>query len=444
MLDRNLIQYSFGTKATATGYDYFSAQTESFDIKANDMVISTAQPKSVLLNVLFEPKTFMADSSTYDITAWSLPYIYGLRSYGLTAPLKVNNVGKGVIAATPASTQKSVQAYAYVSGWQSAEDARFLAALLKKNIRVRVSEDPFASGGKQFNAGSLIITRAGNNKTDFDQTVRQTALQFKRELTPLSTGLMDKGSDIGSKEVHVISKPRILLLSDEGTSYEAVGEIWYYFEQQINYPVTLARYQELSRVKLTDYDILIVPDGNYPSLPADKLDAWVRDGGKLIVMQNAINQLVNKKAFAIRPKADKGADDGKAQTPDIKIYSERAHEAIKLTVPGAIYKLKLDNTHPLGYGLPDFYYTLKLDDHIYNYLGSGSWNIGTIKKDGYVAGFVGEDIKQKISDGLLLGVQYLGNGAVVYLVDDPLFRGFWENGKLLFSNAVFMVGPPAP
>jgi len=25
-------------------------------------------------------------------------------------------------------------------------------------------------------------------------------------------------------------------------------------------------------------------------------------------------------------------------------------------------------------------------------------------------------------------------------VDDPIFRSFWENGKLLFSNAVFMVG----
>jgi hypothetical protein len=34
----------------------------------------------------------------------------------------------------------------------------------------------------------------------------------------------------------------------------------------------------------------------------------------------------------------------------------------------------------------------------------------------------------------------MGRGSVVYMVDDPLFRSFWENGKLLFSNAVFMVG----
>jgi hypothetical protein len=29
---------------------------------------------------------------------------------------------------------------------------------------------------------------------------------------------------------------------------------------------------------------------------------------------------------------------------------------------------------------------------------------------------------------------------VIILADDVLFRMFWENGKLLFSNAVFLVG----
>jgi hypothetical protein len=60
------------------------------------------------------------------------------------------------------------------------------------------------------------------------------------------------------------------------------------------------------------------------------------------------------------------------------------------------------------------------------------------KKDNLVAGFVGQKSKEKIKDGMLLGVQRMGRGTVVYMVDDPLFRSFWENGKLLFSNAIFM------
>ncbi|MCA6438794.1 MAG: hypothetical protein IM581_02580, partial [Chitinophagaceae bacterium] len=43
-------------------------------------------------------------------------------------------------------------------------------------------------------------------------------------------------------------------------------------------------------------------------------------------------------------------------------------------------------------------------------------------------------------DGMLLGVQDIGSGSVVYLSEDLLFRNFWENGKLLFANAVFLVG----
>jgi len=34
----------------------------------------------------------------------------------------------------------------------------------------------------------------------------------------------------------------------------------------------------------------------------------------------------------------------------------------------------------------------------------------------------------------------MGRGQVVFFADDPIFRSFWENGKLLFANAVFLVG----
>jgi hypothetical protein len=41
---------------------------------------------------------------------------------------------------------------------------------------------------------------------------------------------------------------------------------------------------------------------------------------------------------------------------------------------------------------------------------------------------------------LIFGVEDMGRGEVIYMADDPLFRSFWENGKLLFCNAVFLVG----
>jgi hypothetical protein len=41
---------------------------------------------------------------------------------------------------------------------------------------------------------------------------------------------------------------------------------------------------------------------------------------------------------------------------------------------------------------------------------------------------------------MVFGVESMGRGNVVYLADNPLFRAFWRNGKLLFGNAVFIVG----
>jgi hypothetical protein len=438
LLTRNGIQYKFGAKGSATGYNYITRKNESFDIEAKDMVINAYQSKSVLMHVLMEPKTFLADSNTYDITAWALPYVYGLKTYGLKEPLNAQQqkVVDVTLSAPPAAAANVKQhAYAYVAQWESVKDVQFLAGLFKKGIRVRYAETPFEAAGKKFGAGSLIIPRAGNAESSFDDDVLKAASAAGRELTPLTTGFVDKGVDLGSSSVHYIRAPKVMLVSGEGVNSSAMGEVWQYFEQQIGYPVTLVNYNAINRVKLSDFDQIILPDGDYDDLPTDKLKDWVSEGGKLIVMQDAVGQLAGKKGFDIKKKE---IDSTKIK-PSAKQYAERNRDAIKNTVPGAIYKMNLDNTHPLGFGYPNYYYTLKLSDDVYNLLEDGNWNVGTIKKDGYIAGFVGEKSKTKIKDGLLLGVQSIGRGSVIYMVDDPLFRNFWENGKLLFGNAVFMV-----
>ncbi len=441
-LQRNGIKYGFGLNQSVTGYSYLTGKTEQYAVKPGDMIINAYQPKSVLLNVLLEPKTFVADSNTYDITAWSLPYAYGLQAYALResivpAQVKITNV---VLSPPPPLPH----AYAYVSSWQSVSDVQFLAALLKKNIKVRYSEKAFEAAGKTFAAGSLLVTRAGNDRANFDQLVTQTAADLGHSITPLTSGFVEKGADLGSDVIRYIRQPRVMLIAGDGVSAEAMGEVWHLFEQQINYPITLVRYKDLGRTKLSDFDVAIFPDGEYEDFPSDKLQNWVRDGGKLIALQNAVAQLVDKKGFDIKKKEDK--KDDKADKPEdksklpVKLYEDRDKDAIRTTVPGAIYKLNLDNTHPLGFGMQPYYFSLKLSDDIYDFLGASGWNVGTVKKDAYVSGFVGEKSKEKIKDGMLIGVQSLGRGTVIYMVDDPIFRSFWENGKLLFGNAVFMVG----
>lgn len=440
LLDKNGIQYGYGAgKTSLTGYNYFNGKDEGFTASDKDLVVNAYQPKAVLLNVLFEPKTFIPDSNTYDITAWSLPYAYGLKTYGLKESVKPAN------ANLPARAMDNAvvgNVYAYVSTWQSAKDVKFLAALMKAHIKIHYAELPFEAGGKKYGAGSLIITRTGNNTPSFEQTVTKIAADNNRPLSILTSGFVDKGADLGSAYVHVMRQPKVMLIAGDQVNSEEMGEVWHYFEQQINYPITLVRLQDLNRIKMSDFDVVILPDGNYNDLPTEKLQSWIRDGGKLIAVGDAVGALAGKGNFTIKHKEEKKDEkaDSKNKYAAVQAFEERNRESIKSSVPGAIYKINLDNTHPLGFGYPNYYYSLKLSDDVYDYLGDEGWNVGTVKKDGYVAGFVGQKAKAKITDGLLLGVQSMGRGSVVYFVDDPLFRSFWENGKLLFSNAVFMVG----
>lgn len=156
----------------------------------------------------------------------------------------------------------------------------------------------------------------------------------------------------------------------------------------------------------------------------------------MIAIENAVSLLAGTE-WGIKLKEEKTEEKG--DYVNLKKYGDRVRESLSGSIPGAIYKLELDNSHPLAFGYPDYYFTIKQDNNIYEFLKDG-WNVGVLKKESYVTGFTGIKIRNKLKDGLLLGVQDMGNGSVVYLADDPLFRNFWEGGKLLFSNAVFLVG----
>lgn len=437
LLKRNGIEYGFGSAESARGFNYLTGKTEGFRIEKSDMIISAYQPKSVLVKVLFEPETFVSDSVTYDITAWALPYAYGLNAYA--SKEKISSVST-IPPDQPRASSIVQKPVAFIANWGSVADVKFLSELLKHNIRVRYSEVPLEISGKHFNSGSLIITRTNNEKLTGDFEKVLTALAQKSEviIQPVTSGFIEKGVDLGSDKIRFIKKPRVALVGGEETSL-AFGEVWHFFEQEINYPLSIIRAQDIKRINLNDINVLIYPDGNYEDIFGEKIQNWIQNGAKLIALESVVAQLSGKKGFSLTSKDEAKIDNSKNPYTNLRKYGNRERESLQNAIPGAIYKVNLDNTHPLGFGFSDYYYTLKMDNKIYNYLDTG-WNVGVLKKDNYVTGFVGNRAKKALVDGMLFGVQEMGNGSVVYLTEDPLFRGFWESGKLLFSNAVFMVG----
>jgi len=441
LLNKNAIEYT-PVQGRVKGFRYFTGKEEDVQLEANAIAVSMYQPKSSLVRVLFEPTSKLSDSATYDITAWSIPYAYGVEGYALKdRAVKEITATETTIAKTDSSTTTP---YGFLVPYTSLNSARMLAWLLKNDVKVRYAEKPFTCNNKNYDRGTLIILKTGNNGNYWAHLVREAAQQFNIQPDVVATGFMDKGADFGSPDIRFISAPKVALLTGEQVSSTDAGEVWNLFDQVLDYPVSLFNAGDLQRVNLKNYTVLILPDGYYHNLNdkpvTDKLKEFVRNGGKIIALQGAVQQMAGGE-WGLKLKEDKTEDNAtkKDDYTSLKKYADRNNEYLTNTIPGAIYKVELDNTHPLAFGYPGYYYTLKQDPNLYEFLKDG-WNVGVIKKDNYVTGFTGSKLKPKLKDGLLFGVDEMGNGSIVYLSDNPLFRLFWENGKLLFCNAVFLVG----
>ncbi|WP_299013872.1 M14 metallopeptidase family protein [uncultured Polaribacter sp.] len=435
LLDLHEIKYENTKTGTVKGYNYATQKESKLNVTENDFVVHTNQPKGKMVKVLFEPKAKLVDSLTYDITAWSLPYAHGLLA--IASKTKVNSAYQNNKTTVNNTINKS--SYAYISKWNSVNDATFLGALLQQNIVPRFAEKAFTINGKKFKSGSLIILRNDNKTTDFDNKLIEIANKNNRQLTTVTTGFVDKGLDFGSSSVKPINRQKIAVISGKATSSLSFGEVWHFFETQLKYPISNINSTNFSTTNLNTYDVLILPSGSYSSIlntaGLDKLKKFTRAGGTVIAIGNALNSFANKSGFSLKTKTPENQKQNNNLTP----YADRERENVANLITGSIFKSTLDNTHPLAFGYQKNYFSLKLSSTTYRYLNNG-YNVGFFDKNTKnISGYAGSKAVKNVPESLLIGEQTMGRGSIVYMVDNPLFRSFWENGKLFMANAVFLL-----
>ena len=435
LLDTHQIAYEHTKSGSVKGYDYSSLKEEKMSVSLSDIVVHTNQPKGKMVKALFEPVTKLEDSLTYDITAWSLPYAHGFKA--IASRNKVNSVLNVKSITIKNSTDKS--SYAYISKWNSLADATFLGALLKANITPRFSEKPFSIAGKSYQRGTLIILRNDNKNDSFDDKLVAIANKHQRKLFSVKSGFVSAGVDFGSYSVKPINKQNIAVLSGKETSSLSFGEIWHFFETQLHYPITNIDASDFENIKYTNYDVIIIPDGNYKKVLTkenlEKLKQWVQSGGTLIAIGNALMPFANKKEFSLK---EKKTNEEKISV-DLTPYADRERKNVTKLITGSIFKSLLDPTHPLAFGYGKTYFSLKLGSTSFEYLKKGNNVAYFDETTKTVSGFAGSTAVKKVPKSLLFGEEKLGNGSIIYMVDNPLFRSFWENGKLFVANAVFLL-----
>ena len=435
-LKKHKIDFFSTEKQKINAFSYNENKSVSYTTKQTDIVVPTSQSRRKLVDVLFERTTKLSDSVTYDITAWSLPYVYGLNAYLTDKEVekfdykinaKVNSIDKNAIA--------------YASVWNEIDDAKFLSSLLINNIKVRYNKKDIQTGDLFLSKGSMIIYKGDQIIEDFEDILFKEAKNFNIKLSSIYSGISISGPDLGSDSVKLIKNKKIAILSgdDNQNSVSSLnyGSIWHFFEQELRYPLTHINIKDFKRVSLDEFDVLIIPDGYYGSIGNEsnliKIKSWINKGGNIIAFENAIKIFSDKEGFSMKSKKEKESKKEKVNFEDV------SRNNIQNYLAGAIFKVKIDETHPLAFGYDKEYYSLKTSTSTYELLDNG-YNVGKIEnlKDNII-GFVGDKIKTKLKNSLVFGHEKIGRGNIVYLVDNVMFRSFWENGKMFLVNSVFYI-----
>jgi hypothetical protein len=433
LFDLHDIKYAFAKAEKLKATSVFKGSTATFKAE-NAMVLAANQPKSRLLKILFEADPKLRTPITYDITSWNLALAHGLDLYTY----------KGTIETKPEkevvkNIKNGSSTVGYIAPWKSMAHAKFLSQLLQHGIEVKAATKSFEIENETHPAGSLVITRTNNQQKNLDSLLIAIADTHQLKLITTSTSFSNSGTDFGSPDIKKVHPQRIAVLRGEGISTLSYGAIWYFFEQELKYPIISIPTENFSKIDLSNYDVLILPNGRYSSVLNEKnletLSAWVKKGGKTIAMGGALSSFIDQQEFGL----EKFQTKEDSSTVDFTPYAQRKLEQTKNNITGAIFKIKVDDTHPLAFGYSDQYYTLKTSAVAYPYLKKG-YNVAYLDNTSErVSGFVGEKAAKEVQNSLVFGEFPLGKGSMIYMVDEVTFRSFWENGKLFLANALFMV-----
>jgi hypothetical protein len=312
---------------------------------------------------------------------------------------------------------------------------------------VRTAASKAIFGDVVVEAGGLIVSKGDNSSiSDFENTVANL-VKIKSDYTYLTSGFSVNARDLGGENFTLIQAPKILLLSGKGVNPTDFGAVWHYLDEVIQYPTSIVDVANITSVNWNEYNTLILADGNYNFSDDFKkqLEDWIIKGGKVIAMNEALKQFEGDSGYALSVYAsDEEKTTSEKETKEKELNSRLLdfhnleRRLISSSIPGAIIENNIDVTHPLAFGLGENYFSLKTDARRYSLLTKAS-NVVYVPKNYKSYGFIGHDVKRKLEESVTFAVDKKEKGTVVYMVDNPLFRGFWENGIVLFSNALFLV-----
>lgn len=438
LLDRHQIRYGAASKTSETsGKAYGISSVKNFTSNKGDLVVPARQLQGVLAQVLLDPVATVADSLTYDITAWSLPSVLGIK--GFAAKTEVTQITP-YIGLIGILSPKVAPEFGFAVPVDALHTWTALAPELKNGLVARYSTYETQIGKGTFPSGTIfVLARDHSNSPSTYVKAYKSLLREGVPISPLSGGMASKGKDLGSDEVTRIEAPTVVLVQDDALDVNAFGHVWHFFEQRLQYPIRPVPWSKLNARALEGVDVVIISDGrlDLSDSKTDALNDWIKAGGRLILMEDSAEQFGRLDGFALSEKEKPvRLSTGRSDVDPMRPFASRERASVARNTPGALVAAQIDLTHPIAFGLSSDFFVLRADNRNWAFLENG-YNVIGIRENPEIRGFVGSEVKNELEETLSLGVQPLGRGDIIYAADNLAYRGFWENGMQILTNAVF-------
>lgn len=347
------------------------------------LAMPQAQPAARLVRSLLDrdaplPRDFLAEQERrrsqdlphelYDVTAWSVGPMAGVDVTLCNAAA----TGEPLAAAAPiVPRSEGSGGFAVAVPWTDSGQARLVTLALREGLEAHVTDKGFATAGREFPRGTVVFMAGANSP---ERMARLAALTHEvgAQTIALDSGWVDSGPNFGSPSFVRLTLPRVAVAWDEGISQLSAGALRYVLEQRLGLPITPIRTRRLARADLSQYDVLLVPEGDPASVLGEAGERIIRDflrrGGALVAIGESLGRfssgddplLAVKREGAIGREAAAGKDNGDDLAEGEAIISDAAYrdrikdqKALPDELPGALLNVAAERGHFLSAGYDD-------------------------------------------------------------------------------------------
>jgi hypothetical protein len=429
ILSRHKIEFYQLARNISSGGKKFEAE--------DAFVVPLSQPQYRMIRAIFETTTEFNDSLFYDVSSWTLPLAFNLDYKFLDAKtFQPSLLGPAYEERKVPDILPGRSKYAYVFKWEDYFAPKALYRLLKEDLIIKISTEPFAHESTSFPRGSIIIPVSNQPKSVEEIHGIMDSIQRNYPFTiyAINTGYTE-GLNLGSQSFLKVDRPKAALLVENGVrSYDA-GEVWHLLDERFDMQLTLLPIRNLNTEDISRYNKMIMVDGNYRSINnsgKDALSYWLEKGGTLIATKRANEWLTDQGFMDIQFRQLKN------DSVDRREYGQLREYLGAQVTGGAILETDVDLTHPLGFGLtsrslPVFYN----GKTVFEKPGNAYAYPVVFKEKPLLSGYISEENMDNLKSSPAVIISRKGKGQIISFAFNPNFRAFWYGTNRIFLNALF-------